>query len=85
MASIPPTSYQKDKMRRFVIIAAVRFQRDGKARQDTLLQYRGTLPNLTSVSQCIRVNLQQSRQYNNIFSYAVPDDSNELVFCKDFL
>ncbi|XP_063600303.1 uncharacterized protein LOC134776483 [Penaeus indicus] len=71
-------------MRRFITIAAVRFQRDGTARQDTLLQYRRTLPNLTSVSQCIRVNLQQSRQYNNIFSYAVPDDSNELVFSVQF-
>ncbi|XP_063600302.1 uncharacterized protein LOC134776481 [Penaeus indicus] len=60
------------------MLAVVKFQKDGEARKDTLLRYLGSLPRLSAVTSCFRVNLRQARNSNAILSYAVREEPNEL-------
>lgn len=57
----------------------VQFQPDGVARQDTLLRYRGKVPDLGNITVCFRFRVRQLRELSSIFSYAVVDEPNELL------
>ncbi|XP_068215954.1 uncharacterized protein [Palaemon carinicauda] len=59
-------------------LPVVRFQESGPATTETMLVYNGTLSQMSKVTLCFRLRIQQSRSINTIFSYALPDEGDEI-------
>ncbi|XP_066946136.1 uncharacterized protein [Macrobrachium rosenbergii] len=60
------------------MLPMVRFQESGPATTDSMLVYTGTLSQMAQATFCFRLRIQQSRSINTIFSYALPDDGDEI-------
>ncbi|KAK7084795.1 hypothetical protein SK128_007057 [Halocaridina rubra] len=56
----------------------VHFQASGPATTESMLAYKGTLKQLDEATFCFRLRIAQSRSTNSIFSYAVPDEGDEI-------
>ncbi|XP_068240113.1 uncharacterized protein [Palaemon carinicauda] len=62
----------------------IHFQADGMATTETLLRYKKPVTVMRGFTVCFRVKILQARDEDAIFSYAVPDEANEVYIGMNF-
>ena len=60
-------------------------QPDGVPRNDSYIEYIGTLPELTNLTLCFRMFIEHIRSWIPIISYATQNSDNEFLIGKCYL
>ena len=70
-----PSSFNKGN----AISQGVHLQVSRAHRNDSYIQYRGTLPELIKFTVCMKLFRYHATPYESIISYAIEDSDNELL------